>query len=207
MTDFEKSKYRFVLSNAAWGIFYLAWAYGHIQRFPSASGVLRLTEILLITQGSLLAFFFIFRQRPKATSWHFGDVITSLLGTFAPFLFIPTDAVEPKIVGIILQMIGSSLCVLSLVSLNRSWGVLPAVRIIKVNGMYQLVRHPVYASYLIFNTGYLINHPSFYNICVGVFCFLSQILRIYSEERFLVSDPLYKNYQQKVRWRLIPFIF
>jgi len=34
-----------------------------------------------------------------------------------------------------------------------------------------------------------------------------EILRLFSEEKYLSQDPAYVEYKKKVRWRMIPGIF
>jgi protein-S-isoprenylcysteine O-methyltransferase Ste14 len=55
--------------------------------------------------------------------------------------------------------------------------------------------------------GYVLNNLSTYNITVFVGATLFQVMRIYREEQFLVSDPAYRNYMTRTRWRLIPGLF
>ena len=75
-------------------------------------------------------------------------------------------------------------------------------------GPYALVRHPMYASALL----YLVGTP----LALGSFCGLLPlaammpflIWRLYDEERFLAENLSgYREYQKKVRYRLVPFIW
>lgn len=202
-----RQKISFYFYNVFWGAFYALWVYSHGLKWMKLTGEWRFIEGLLILQGCLLGFFFIFRRPAARTSWNLWDVTTSFFGSFSTMLFISVNRGDPHLPGLIITTAGCLLTFGALISLNRSFGMLPAHRGIQTAGMYRWVRHPVYMSYLVFNTGYLLNHPDLYNILIGILCLLSQILRIIAEEKFLIADPAYQVYQEKVRWRLMPYIY
>jgi protein-S-isoprenylcysteine O-methyltransferase Ste14 len=85
--------------------------------------------------------------------------------------------------------------------------VAPANRGIKLTGPYRLVRHPMYAGYLLVHLGVLILMFSPINVLIYAIGWWAQILRILAEERLLSQDPAYADYMGRVRWRLIPGLF
>ena len=95
----------------------------------------------------------------------------------------------------------------SVLTLGRSFGVVAANRGIKTHGPYRIVRHPIYASYLVGMVGYLFESPSPRNILLFSTVIGFQIARIHSEEQCLVGDPEYREYRQRVRYRLVPLVF
>jgi protein-S-isoprenylcysteine O-methyltransferase Ste14 len=106
-----------------------------------------------------------------------------------------------------LQLLSALTAIASVLTLGRSFGVVAANRGIKTNGPYRLVRHPIYASYLVGMIGYLFENPSLRNVVLLATVIGFQIARIRSEEQCLVGDPEYRAYQQRVRYRLVPFVF
>ena len=94
-----------------------------------------------------------------------------------------------------------------LLSLNRSFGLVAAQRDIKTGGLYRVVRHPVYASYLISSSAYLLTNTSPMNGAVYVLAMLMLVARLLREERFLAADVRYRVYMRQVKYRLLPFIF
>jgi protein-S-isoprenylcysteine O-methyltransferase Ste14 len=75
-------------------------------------------------------------------------------------------------------------------------------------GPYAIVRHPMYASGLL----YLFGTPLALGSCFGVLVVLAMapflIWRLIDEERFLASNLAgYAEYQQRVRYRLVPLIW
>lgn len=205
--DTVRKRKRTIAVNIAWGIYFALWAGAHIRLLYTLEGAQRAVEFLLIIQNLMLMFFFIVRNPPKVTSWNLLDVMWAMLGGFGMTLCWSSNQYPAYSIGILLQMIGAFLTLYASASLGRSWGVIPANRSIQTKGMYRFIRHPIYASWQIFFIGYLINQPSRYNIAIGIICFLSQIMRIFSEEKLLVRDPDYAAYRARVKWRMIPFIF
>lgn len=93
------------------------------------------------------------------------------------------------------------------VSLGRRVGMVPADRGINRGGPYQLVRHPMYAGYILSDIGFFLLNPTLWNASVYSVALVLQILRILAEERFLAQNAEYREYMQSVRYRLIPGIF
>ena len=71
-------------------------------------------------------------------------------------------------------------------------------------GLYELVRHPLYASELVAMLGFVIANPSIWNIALWVSDSALLFARACAEERFLSADPVYSQYRRRVRYRLIP---
>ena len=82
-----------------------------------------------------------------------------------------------------------------------------ADRGLKMRGPYALVRHPVYLSYLVGQTGYLLQNPSAWNLGVMLIATACQLGRIRAEERLLRADPAYAAYTMRVRYRLVPYLY
>jgi len=75
-------------------------------------------------------------------------------------------------------------------------------------GPYAIVRHPMYASGLLYLVGMPLSLGSYWGLApfVGILPFL--IWRLLDEERFLARNlPGYTEYRTKVRYRLIPGIW
>jgi protein-S-isoprenylcysteine O-methyltransferase Ste14 len=200
--------FRIAFSNLFWAGGYSFWAWLNLNFLLRAHPFQKLVGLLLIVQCSSIAVFFLIRSCPRASSWNPYDIITALMGTFAPMLFIQSYRYDILgLAGVFIQVIGVVLTISSSLSLSRSWGIIPAHRGIKTDGMYRFVRHPIYASYQIFNAGFILSSFSFYNLAVAATALTCQILRIRNEERFLANDPDYFVYSAQVRWKMIPFIY
>jgi protein-S-isoprenylcysteine O-methyltransferase Ste14 len=112
----------------------------------------------------------------------------------------------PISVGNIVQLVAIVAIVASLLSLRRSFGIVPAHRGIRTGGLYNIVRHPLYASELVWMLGFVIANPSGWNIGLWLCDCVFQFSRACAEERFLSVDPIYSRYRARVKYRLIPFV-
>ena len=85
--------------------------------------------------------------------------------------------------------------------------VVPDQKVVST-GPYAIVRHPMYASALLYLVGTPFALGSYWGLAplVGMLPFL--IWRLFDEERFLALNlPGYTDYQKKVRHRLVPRIW
>jgi protein-S-isoprenylcysteine O-methyltransferase Ste14 len=167
------------------------------------------SKVLLLVQLTLLALFFLFRSDPVKVSWRPDHVFVAMFGTFGPFLlgfFVQTPSLERPI-GVAMQASGLVLALVALVSLNWSFGILPANRGIKTSGLYRFVRHPIYAAYQLLHVGYVVNHPTPAAGAIVLCTLTAQVLRILAEEAVLSEDPAYRAYMKQVRYRLLPPLF
>ena len=167
----------------------------------------KMSLLLFFVSESLVFFLFIIREKPRSTSlnpWHW---FCALTGTFLTLLYRPSlDIIEGEL-GKTLLIIGIIFQIASLFSLNRSLGIVPARRSIKTYGMYKIIRHPMYFSYIILFIGYLIDNTTLWNSIILGINILFLVLRIINEEKYLASHIKYQEYMKKVRWRLIPYIY
>jgi protein-S-isoprenylcysteine O-methyltransferase Ste14 len=75
-------------------------------------------------------------------------------------------------------------------------------------GPYALVRHPMYASSFVYIAGTPLALGSYRGLLVIAAMLPFLIWRLLDEERLLAKDlPGYSEYQQRVRYRLVPFVW
>jgi protein-S-isoprenylcysteine O-methyltransferase Ste14 len=75
-------------------------------------------------------------------------------------------------------------------------------------GPYALVRHPMYAGALVMLLGIPIALGSWWGVLVLALILPAVIWRLFDEEKFLARNLLgYVDYQNKVRYRLIPHVW
>lgn len=96
---------------------------------------------------------------------------------------------------------------ISLLTLGRSFAILPARRAIVARGPYRLVRHPVYLAEL----GMLVTAVATRGWREAVIAFVLVLglvaPRVLAEERMLERDEAYATYRAAVRFRLLPLVF
>lgn len=132
--------------------------------------------------------------------------LLAFAGTCVPLVLRPTAPSMSTNIGNIIQLIGILSIAASMLSLRRSFGIVPAHRGIRTGGLYNLVRHPLYASELLWMLGFVIANPSGWNIALWVCDCALQLARALAEERFLGSDPIYTQYRGRVKYRLLPLV-
>jgi protein-S-isoprenylcysteine O-methyltransferase Ste14 len=127
-------------------------------------------------------------------------------GTFGGVLLRPVVAHAPHGLGLGLaaQFVGLAICLVSFLSLGRSFGFAAADRGLVRRGPYAVVRHPIYASYLVLQAGYLLQSTSLRNGLVMLFVTSCNVGRVLAEERVLAASTEYDAYRARVRWRLLP---
>ncbi|HWZ47438.1 MAG TPA: isoprenylcysteine carboxylmethyltransferase family protein [Herbaspirillum sp.] len=75
-------------------------------------------------------------------------------------------------------------------------------------GLYARVRHPMYMGGILLLVGMALALGSWSGLFVFLLFMPALIWRIFDEERFLAKNlPGYRQYQQKVKYRLLPFIW
>lgn len=168
-----------------------------------------ITNLLLLPSEGLVVFFMVFRRPASRISAHSRDWLLALSATVTPMLVRPAigaSLVWP-VLGAGLLLMGTIIQVHAKLSLGRSFGCVPANRGLKLTGPYRLVRHPMYAGYLLGHAAFLLVNFTVWNAAVYAISYALQIPRLLSEERLLDEDPRYRAYRAEIKFRLIPGIF
>ncbi len=164
--------------------------------------------LVLISETAVMIFVLI--RRPTTNiSLRLGDWLLAIAATAAPLMIQPGLDMFPAIapLGVALVLFGNVVQGLAKLSLRRSFGIAPANRGIKADGLYRFVRHPMYAGYLAVHIGVMILMPSPINLVIYAIGWWAQILRLQAEEALLSQDPAYVAFKQKTRYRLVPGVF
>ena len=75
-------------------------------------------------------------------------------------------------------------------------------------GPYALVRHPMYVGTIVMGLGIILGLASWWAMLIFVVQIPVLVLRILDEERVLENELVgYKDYEQKVRYRLLPYVW
>jgi len=164
--------------------------------------------LLLISEG-VVVLFILLRRPTEDISRRGGDWFVGLAGTLLPLMAIaPEGRSLIAIAACETVMIAGFLLQLSAkLTLRRSFGVVAANRGVKASGPYRIVRHPMYAGYALTHIGFLLSGPTWWNVAIYGSTLVIAVRRILAEERVLGVDPAYEALRQKVRYRLLPFVF
>lgn len=164
---------------------------------------------LFFAEQAVVVIAYLVRRPASVVTLRFSDWLLAFGGTFGPLLFRPTGA-HPQwglTSGFVLQLVGVVICLWALSTLGRSFGFAAADRGLVSRGPYAIVRHPVYASYVFLQVGYLLQSISLRNALVVLLATGCNIGRIRAEERVLALNPAHQGYRRQVRWRMLPGVW
>lgn len=113
--------------------------------------------------------------------------------------------------GVIIASLGLAGLYWSRISMGPLWlpetGLKREHRVIS-NGIYGIVRHPIYTFTLIFYLGSIVVFPVWWNWLALPLALMGYVYKALEEETFLVVHlPGYSEYQHQVRFRLIPGVW
>lgn len=166
-------------------------------------------NLLLLPSEGLVVLFILIRRTTRDVSRRPVEWFLACTATVAPLVVTPVVGQQLVPVAVVGALILGGLFVqlFAKITLGRCFGLVPANRGLKRTGPYRLVRHPMYAGYLLTHIGFLLMNPTIWNLSVYAVCYSLQIPRLLAEERFLSTDPKYVTYSEHVRYRLLPGVF
>jgi protein-S-isoprenylcysteine O-methyltransferase Ste14 len=184
---------------AVWALF----AHRHIAVFMKTG---QWPFLVFCISETVQAAMFVVRFRPATVSRDPVDWAVAIAGTAAPLFFVPAAGGMPAYASTLI-VIGTLLQLLGVISINRSFAIVAAKRKVRTTGMYRVVRHPIYASYLVLFSGYVWGNATPWNVALYLSIACCIAARIAREERHLRVDPGYEAYCDRVQYRLVPFVF
>ena len=157
----------------------------------------------------LAAGLFLGRRSAEDTSARARDWAVAFGGAFGALAARPggAHAAVTDVAGMALQGAGLLVVFLALARLGRSFGLVAARRDLVTSGPYRIVRHPLYAAYVLVQAGYLLQSPRAWNAGVFAFVWACQVARVRAEERLLAAHPAYADYMRRTPFRLVPGIW
>jgi len=162
-----------------------------------------------VFEQTLVVVAYLVRRPARVVTRRWGDWTLAFGGTFIPVLLRP-DGAHPAWgldAGLALQIVGLTIAITSFLALGRSFGFAAADRGLVQRGPYAVVRHPIYASYLFLQGGYLVQSLSVRNGVVVLAAMLCNAGRAVVEDRMLATNPAHADYCRRVRWRMVPGIW
>jgi protein-S-isoprenylcysteine O-methyltransferase Ste14 len=166
------------------------------------------TGLLLIASESLVVVLTVVRRYAPLVDRTAAARLVTAASLAGPMLLRPygtaliSDALTTSVTAA-----GVALVVFGKAALGRSFGLAPANRGVVVRGPYRIVRHPIYAGYLVVHVGFLLAHPAWQNVALAVASDAALIIRAFMEERVLQTDAAYRSYCARVAWHLVPGVF
>ncbi len=151
------------------------------------------------------------RRRPvlKFNTWL--PKLTALMGTglIYPVLLLPRADINIyfDVLSSIFTLLGSYLCLVSVISLGRSLSIMPEARALVTSGLYAKIRHPLYMAEFVALAGFYLQFRSWAVAVILVIIIFFQFKRMDWEECILFQAfPEYESYSLR-SWRLLPGIY
>lgn len=169
-----------------------------------------LMTIIYIVIDFLSVLFIVIKYPVKDISEKIFGHFVAISTTLHIFLFDYTIVQKGFLfnIGSIIFVTGCSLCLFAILSLNRSFSILPTYRgFIQTKYIYQYIRHPIYASYIIINSGFILCYPSIRNVVILIVGVILFVLRIEYEEELLNKYDSYREYKKSTKYKLLPNIY
>lgn len=194
-----------ILARVLSGVFFVLLSIDLIRDYLRTQHV---TGLLLLLSEALVVMLIVFRRPARRVDRStLARVVTAVSLAGPPLLRAGGASLLPDVVTALVSSVGIVLVIASKATLGRSFGLVPANRGVVVRGPYRLMRHPIYAGYLISHVGFLCAHPTPVNIALLVIADTALIYRALLEERTLLDDARYREYAGQVGWHLVPGLF
>ncbi len=169
----------------------------------------RFTGLLFLAAESLVVVLMIVRRRTNIVDRSLPTAVLTTVSLLGPALMRTNEgmALVPDYLTAMVTTVGVLIVIISKVTIGRSFGIAPANRGVVARGPYNIVRHPIYAGYLLTHAAALVAYPSVWNVMVVVGGDIALVLRALAEERVLIADREYQVYCGRVAWHLVPGVF
>lgn len=196
--------------NIAVAAYYSSFAYNHLLYYLDTG---HLTTLLFLIYETLIVFLALIRRIPTDVSFSVRDWLVAGIGTYTPLMMISSKgAFAGDSIVLALQLLAIVFSFVGMLSLNRSYGTVPANRGVRTNGLYRFVRHPVYAGYFVSLTCFALQNLSswdiaLWNILLALVTLTAMVFRIRYEEEFLMRDEAYQAFAEKTRYRILPGVW
>jgi len=168
------------------------------------------TELLWLIYNVTISLLFLIRIKPAVVSMNLIHWTVALITSFSGFFFFREGTNSNPILlftADVLILFALFLGIVAALILGRSYDFLPALRHVRTEYVYQIVRHPMYLSSIIIKLGYVLKNPSIYNTLLLMVIIVLYDKRAKYEEDIMSHNNSYVDYLQQVKYRFILGIY
>lgn len=191
-------------------LLFLFWGYFCLIGIQALLKGFDLIQSLWLIYNVTISLLFLIRVRPTVVSLNPSHWIVALVTSFSGFFFSRTGANHNSVLLFVVDSLiifAVFLGIMTAFILGRSYDFLPALRNVKTQYVYQIVRHPMYLSSIVVKLGYTLKNPSIYNILFLMVITVLYDKRARYEEGIMSHNSSYVDYLQQVKYRFIPGIY
>lgn len=209
--EFRNTKVESFLKSRAFSfLLFLFWGYFTSIHVRTLLKGFDFTELLWLIYNVTISLLFLIRVRPSVVSMNPIHWAVALITSFSGFFFLRENANSNTALLFTANAIVVFAILLGIVTafiLGRSYDFLPALRRVRTQYVYQIIRHPMYLSSIIIKLGYVLKNPSLYNVLLVAVVILLYDKRAKYEEDTMSHDNAYVDYMHRVRYRFIPGVY
>jgi protein-S-isoprenylcysteine O-methyltransferase Ste14 len=169
----------------------------------------RVTGLWLLVSESLVVVMTVLRRRTHIVDRSLLTAVIIGISLMGPWLVRTAGnrAIVPDHITALVSSIGLLIVIAGKFTLGRSFGIVPANRGVVIAGPYAVVRHPIYAGYLLTHVAFACAHATLWNVLVLLASDTALVIRSRHEERLLARDSSYQTYCHRVTWHLVPGLY
>ena len=130
----------------------------------------RSTGLLLLVSESLVVVLTILRRRTRIVDRSAGAALVTAVLVAGPILLRASrgPGILPDVVTVVTAAVGLIIVIAGKMTLGRSVGIVPANRGVVIAGPYGIVRHPIYAGYVLTHVAFMCAYPTTWNVTIVV---------------------------------------
>lgn len=145
--------------------------------------------LLLFLRDFIIVYLLIFRNSDRNEHASLRIRVISYISTFLPLLYMSSSEliiINPSLIQVI-YIIGFFISTMALLDLGSSFGVSPANRGFKKNGLYKFLKHPMYLGYGIAEFGMILLNPfntTIYLVSISLYYYRSKVEDLHFQQKF-----------------------
>jgi protein-S-isoprenylcysteine O-methyltransferase Ste14 len=176
----------------------------------ATADTLQVPELVLMTHMVAVIATMLLRTPPVRVTTNPLLWLLAFLATYWGFVTLafyePGRSLAPTWVVYSIDIISLAVLLWARLSLGRNIGFVPAERSIVTTGAYAFVRHPIYTGFFLSIVALQLSGFSWFNFTLDLLWVSLFVVKSIIEERFLSTNPQYREYLRRVRWRWLPGI-